>query len=166
MRFSFILTAFSILLTLSSNAQLPVGRDTITVIENGKVLRSPWAGGLNFCQFSKIDLNGDGKKDIAVFDKVNSIAFGIIRAFINSGGPGEDKYVSDGNYSGKFPKVDSWVNFVDYNGDGKEDLFTYILGGIKVYKNISTYNVYYIIVFFYFVIIISINLYFSTVQIH
>lgn len=138
MHFKFFISAFILLAIRGAYSQLPVGRDTITVIENGKILKSPWAGGLNFCQFSKIDLNNDGKKDIVVFDKVNSIAFGIIRCFLNVGAPGEDKYVSDGNYSSKFPKVDSWVSFQDYNGDGKEDIFTYIIGGIKVYKNVST----------------------------
>src|SRR5690554_8086634 len=29
------------------------------------------------------------------------------------------------------------MKLVDFNGDGKKDIFTYTLGGIKVYKNIS-----------------------------
>lgn len=131
----FILAA---LLNLTAYAQLSVGRDTITVIENGKVLKAPWAGGLNFCQFSKIDLNFDGKKDIVAFDKVNSFAYGVIRCFINTGTTGQTAYYSDGNYTSKFPAVDSWVYFYDYNNDGKEDLITYVLGGIKIYQNTSS----------------------------
>lgn len=129
---------FISLLFTFSFAQLPVGRDTITVIENNKVLKSAWAGGLNFCQFSKLDVNGDGKKDIVAYDKVNSFAYGIIRCFINNGNAGQTNYYADGNYSSKFPAVDSWVYFYDYNNDGKEDLITYVLGGIKVFKNTST----------------------------
>lgn len=120
-----------------SKAQLPVGRDTIMVIENNKVLRSAWAGGLNFCQFYKLDINVDGKKDIVVFDKLNSFAYGAIRCFINTGTAGQANYAADGNYRSQFPTVDSWVHFYDYNNDGKEDLFTYVLGGIKVFKNTS-----------------------------
>lgn len=128
------------ILTLSlfnASAQLPVGRDTLSVMEAGKILRSPWAGGLNFCQFSKVDLNGDGKKDIVVFDKVNSFAYGVVRCFINESNAGETKYRVNGNLKSSFPVVDNWMFFYDYNNDGKEDLFTYVLGGIKVFKNTS-----------------------------
>lgn len=119
-------------------SQLPVGRDTLTVYENNSVLRSAWAGGLNFCQFYKMDLNNDGKKDIVAFDKVNSFEYPTFRCFVNVSNPGEAKYRFDATYGKQFPAVDSWVFFYDYNNDGKEDLFTYVLGGIKVFKNVSS----------------------------
>ena len=136
MRFNLILCI--VLFTVYSFGQLPVGRDTLSVLEAGKVLRSPWAGGLNFCQFSKVDLNGDSKKDIVVFDKVNSFAYGVLRCFINESNAGESKYRVNGNLKSSFPSVDNWVFFYDYNNDGREDLFTYVLGGIKVFKNTSS----------------------------
>src|SRR5437868_1344194 len=74
--------------TLTSEAQLPVGRDTISVIENGKVLKCAWAGGLNSCMFSQVNLNADTLKDIVVFDKANYFAYGVFRCFINKGGIG------------------------------------------------------------------------------
>jgi hypothetical protein len=119
-------------------AQLPVGRDTITVIEGGKVLKSAWAGGLNFCIVSQVDLDLDTKLDLVLFDKVDLFAYGVMRCFINKGGVGETKYVYDGEYSSKFPPVQQWVTFFDYDNDGKADLLTYVLGGIKLYRNTST----------------------------
>ena len=29
----------------------------------------PWSGGLNACQFGRMDLDNDGKKDLLVFDR-------------------------------------------------------------------------------------------------
>ncbi|HWY11177.1 MAG TPA: T9SS type A sorting domain-containing protein [Bacteroidia bacterium] len=121
-----------------TKAQLPVGRDTITVIEGGNVLKSAWAGGLNFCSASQIDLDMDGKLDLVLFDKVNLFAYGIFRCFMNKGGVGQVKYVYDAQYTAKFPNVQQWAIFLDYDNDGRSDLFTYTLGGIKAFKNIST----------------------------
>jgi len=118
-------------------AQLPVGRDTITVIEGGNVLRSAWAGGLNFCSVSQVDLDLDLKPDLVLFDKVDLFSYGILRCFMNRGGVGETKYVYDAQYSSKFPRVEQWATFLDYDNDGRSDLFTYTLGGIKAYRNTS-----------------------------
>ena len=49
--------------------------ETLTVIENSDTLNNPWAGGLNFCQFSEIDLNLDGEKDLMIFDKVKDMKY-------------------------------------------------------------------------------------------
>jgi len=40
-------------------------------------------------------------------------------------------------YATKLPELHDWVITADYNCDGKEDLFTFSSGGIRVYKNIS-----------------------------
>lgn len=42
-------------------------------------------------------------------------------------------------YDPAFPKLSDWVVFADYDGDGREDLFTYSKGwaGIMVYRNVS-----------------------------
>jgi len=121
-----------------SKAQLPVGRDTLLVIENSNTSKLAWAGGLNSCMFSQIDLNDDGKKDLVAFDKVNNFAYGIFRCFINNGGAGEIKYAYTHQYNSALPPVQQWAYFYDYNNDGRADLFTYNLGGIKVFKNTST----------------------------
>ncbi len=117
-------------------SQTAVYRDTIEVYESNVKLRMPWAGGINFSSFTQIDLNNDGKKDVVAFDKICGSG-GRLRAFLNTGGVGEAKYLHAFNYQNKFPNVTDWALFFDYNNDGKSDIFTYTTGGIKVFKNIS-----------------------------
>jgi hypothetical protein len=100
---------------------------------NGKILTMPWVGGLNSVQFSEIDLNHDGIKDLFAFEKSGS----NIYTFINQGITDSVSYVYDYRYEKYFPKCYGWAFLKDYNFDGKEDLFTYTSAGIKVFKNIS-----------------------------
>ena len=101
----------------------------------GLQAQMPWAGGLNACQFGRMDLDGDGKKDLLVFDRHG----GRLRCFLNRGGEGEIDYQLTHAYDTCFPSLHGWMVFADYDGDGKEDLFTYSKGwaGIKVYRNVS-----------------------------
>jgi len=133
---SFIL--FICLLVKISAAQLPIARDTITVIENGYVLKMPWANGINYSNVSNLDLNADGKKDLVLFDRLNIYGVGRFRCFINVGSSGQIQYKESWAHSYLFPQVSNWAVFKDYNCDGKEDLFCSTTSGIKVYKNIST----------------------------
>jgi hypothetical protein len=133
-----IYIVFVLLYGLNAKAQLAVGRDTITVIEGGNVLKSAWAGGLNFCSVSQVDLDLDTKLDLVLFDKVDLFAYGIFRCFLNKGGVGQVNYVYDPQYTAKFPQVQQWAIFFDYDKDTKADLFTYTLGGVKVFRNMST----------------------------
>ncbi len=100
----------------------------------GNPLLYPWTGGMNSCQYSSIDLNFDGIKDLFVFDKIGN----RILTFINAGTANTVSYTYAPEYAVKFPRMQSWVQLIDYNQDGKEDIFTYSNGGIKVYKNTST----------------------------
>ena len=111
--------------------------DSIYVKANGNWLKMPWAGGLNHCQFSDIDLDMDGIKDLVAFDRTGN----KINTFINKGTPGQVDYASKPEYAKFFPHVESWMLLIDYNCDGKEDLFTFNYGtpsGVTVYKNTST----------------------------
>lgn len=98
-------------------------------------LTSPWVGGLNACQFGRMDLDQDGKKDLLVFDRHGD----RLLCFLNKGSEGEIRYEYTSVYDAAFPKLNAWVVFADYDGDGKEDIFTYSKGwaGIKVYRNVS-----------------------------
>jgi hypothetical protein len=131
-RVTIILLFFS--LFIKTIAQTNVYRDTIPVFESGNRLDNPWAGGLNFCSFSAIDLNMDGKQDIVVFDKMCGSG-GKLRAYLNVGSNGVARYKHKPEYQDLFPKVTEWALFFDYNKDGRADLFTYTTGGIRVYKN-------------------------------
>jgi len=101
---------------------------------NNQILPFAWAGGLNAPQFSEIDLNNDLIMDLFVFDRVGN----RILTFLNNGKSGQIDYIYAPEYEEKFPPLNDWVLLVDYNNDGKNDIFTYNKGGIKVYKNTST----------------------------
>lgn len=119
-------------LNLNVNAQFGFERiDTINVI-NGSSLDMAWAGGLDYPQYSNIDLNWDGIEDLFVFDK----SCDKVLTFIHTGGPGAN-YIYDPSYEDLFPKLTDWCLLVDYNCDGLKDIYTYTIGGGKVYKNVG-----------------------------
>lgn len=99
----------------------------------GNIYRYAWAGGLNSCQFGKIDLNLDGIKDLVVFDRIGN----RILPFFNSGAAGIASWQFAPSYAPYFPEIKEWMMLRDYDGDGKEDIFTYTTGGIKVFRNVS-----------------------------
>jgi hypothetical protein len=112
--------------------------DSIPVFSGTDTLTNAWTGGLNFCQFSEIDLNLDGIPDLFVFDR-QGINGGRISTFINKGTPGKVDYVSAPQYIRDFPPLHDWVILADYNCDGLPDIFTSgPFDKITLYKNTST----------------------------
>jgi len=101
--------------------------------QDSSVLSMAWLGGLNSCQFNAIDLNFDGIKDLVVFDRTGN----RLLTFINNGTTQNTYYTYAPEYEKYFPYVHDWIYMVDYNGDGKEDIFTYFVGGIPVYRHDS-----------------------------
>ncbi len=99
----------------------------------GNNIPKAWNGGLNSCTFGQVDLNHDGIKDLVIFDKNT----GRLHTYLNKGGFGQIQYEYHPEYALSFPKIESWMQLIDYNKDGKEDIFTYYSGGIRVYENIS-----------------------------
>lgn len=95
----------------------------------------PFAGGMNACQFGEIDMDRDGSRDLIAFDRYGN----RFMPFINNGTPGTIDYTFSPEYVAAFPDCYDWVIFIDYNMDGKNDLFTYNTypPGIIVYKNTS-----------------------------
>ena len=104
--------------------------DSIEVFVQGNPIKSPWAGGINSAQFSTIDLNHDGAEDLFIFDRTGN----KILTYINNG----SEYVYAPNYENIFPKLEYWTLLRDYDQDGKKDIFSYVSGGIGVWKNKST----------------------------
>jgi hypothetical protein len=122
-----------LLVKLTVNAQFGFERiDTINVI-NGSNQDMPWAGGLDYPQFSNIDLNWDGVDDLFAFDKTCN----KVLTFLHSGTAGSTTYTYAPEYESMFPDMTDWALLVDYNCDGKMDIYTYTIGGGKVYKNIG-----------------------------
>lgn len=110
----------------------------IPVTQNGGLLKNPWVGGFDTPIFQTIDLNGDGIKDLFVFEKLGaSQTFFRYTTYINNGTPGQTDYIYSPQYSKRFPpSLHDWVLLIDYDCDGKEDIFTYsFTGGMTVYHN-------------------------------
>lgn len=101
-------------------------------IKDGEALAHAWAGGMDYCQFSNIDLNFDGVLDLFVFDRTCNKTL----TFLQMGAEGEVNFVYAPEYESDFPEdLHDWALLVDYNCDGKPDIFTYALGGARVFMN-------------------------------
>lgn len=81
-----------------------------------------WIGGLNTCQIHRFDLNSDQIEDLIIFDRHGN----RLLTFVNDGSDSEYAYSFEPEYIDKFPKTEQWIQFVDYDNDGKKDIFTYV----------------------------------------
>ena len=109
--------------------------NSLKIIKNGQVLSNAFAGGLNAPQFSTCKLDNDGVEDLVVFDRTAQKIFTFLAKKDN-----DSKYFWQyaPQYETAFPRINNWILLIDYNRDGKKDIFTYTPSGIKVYNNIST----------------------------
>ncbi len=125
-----LLTIILVFIYQSVFPQTTLNRDTsIKIEENGIEFELALSGGINSGQFSEVDLNLDGVMDIIVFDKAGN----KLSPFINDNG----NFIYSPEYRNNFPKLHDWAILVDYNCDGKNDIFTYSTAGMAVYKNTS-----------------------------
>lgn len=102
----------------------------IPVISHNDTLAYPWAGGINAIHFSEIDLDMDGTPDLFGFEKHGNRTLTFLRR--------GEHYEYAPEYAKLFPELHDWVILRDYNFDGKPDIFTYGLAGIRVFRNTST----------------------------
>lgn len=130
MRAGFVLLVFIAHATFAQfnyvfDQSIPVTGQTNTL------LSMPWAGGLNAAQINTMDLDGDGKQDLVVFDRTSD----RVITFLNV----NNQYQFAPEYETYFPtEITNWLLLRDYNGDGKKDIFTGDNLGIKVYTNTTT----------------------------
>ena len=104
---------------------------SISVSNNQNTLKNAWAGGLNNPQVSQIDLNYDGKADLFIFDRARNFA----SVFLNKG----NEYIYYPAYSDSFPTMTSWAFMLDFNKDGKADIFS---SNATLIQNNNSFNVY------------------------
>lgn len=108
--------------------------DDIEVVKDGILQKYPWVGGMDYCQFSSIDLDFDGVEDLFVFDRTCN----KVLTFLQKGGAGETDYVYAPAYEKNFPPgLHDWALLVDYDCDGLKDIFTYQVGGASVFRNVG-----------------------------
>lgn len=103
--------------------------DVFKVQNSDGILLNPWSGSMNNAQVNSIDLNFDGKEDLWIFDRVaqRSIVFRQVN----------NQWIYDYSLEKSLPIIQDWLVLEDYDGDGRKDIFTSTIGGIKVLKNNS-----------------------------
>jgi len=110
----------------------------IPVSRYGHTLPLAWVGGIDYPQWSEIDLNQDRKPDLFMFDRSNN----RIITLINDGIAGVPSFHDESaKYAPMFPtNIKGWATLYDYNCDGLPDLFTVnsLNNGISEYK--ASYN--------------------------
>ena len=100
----------------------------IEVEVDGELLTLPWAGGLNSIQVNTMDLNGDARQDLVLFERTAN----KLITFLNQ----NNQFVAAPEYEALFPaEVTQWILLRDYNCDGKKDIFTSNPFGITVFVN-------------------------------
>lgn len=130
---------FLLLLGFSANlvnAQNYVFSNDIPVSAASLSLPMAWAGGLNAPQFSEIDLDNDGRMDLAVFDRVGP----RLLTFRNRGAAGQIDYEFAPHFISQFPaNMKDWMLLRDFDDDGYIDIFTAVpqVSNVRVYRNTS-----------------------------
>lgn len=123
------------------NAQLPkyfIDNNLLVKNASAQKIQYPFVGGFLSPQFSNIDLDMDGKKDLFVFDRAGNKVLTYLYSTDQGG-----SWVYAPQYEVAFPQLRSWALLADYNNDGKEDIFTsadpaYFPQAVALYKNVST----------------------------
>jgi hypothetical protein len=130
--------AFKILYTLflvahfGSYAQLQLYPSTSINVSNGiNNLTNAWSGGINNAQISNVDINHDGNNDIFIFDRTRNLP----SVYLYNG----TEYIYAPAYTDSFPSMSSWAFLIDFNNDGKVDLFS---SNATALQNKSSFKVY------------------------
>lgn len=131
-----LLSLLLLLLPAAGFSQAMSRMDSVEVTENSVTFRNPFSGGLNFPQYSPMQLDGDGIADLVVYDAGGE----IVLTFLHPGNGSVNEFKFAPEYSAQFPRsLKQFVLMRDYNCDGKEDIFTSSGDqGIDVWLNTSS----------------------------
>ena len=134
MRITLVLVSI-IFISFQSKAQFQFDYNSeLTVKIGNDTLENAWAGGLNYSQLSDFDFDFDGDLDLFIFDRSSN----NIRVFTQEGEGSNKHYEFVYDAKNYFPPGLRYRSaLVDYDQDGRKDLFTYGIAGIKVYRNIG-----------------------------
>lgn len=140
MRILFIFILLGCLFIPKAYSQIPFDfgfvRDNSVQVKDssGNLQTMAWTGGLNSVHFQEMDLNLDGVLDLISFDTHGD----RMLTYLNDNITDSISYTFAPQYIKMLPKCASWMQTVDYDMDGKLDIFTFVPAGIKVLRNIST----------------------------
>lgn len=128
------LLIFSVLTCGSAGAQFGFEYDdSIPVIRSGQTISLAWGGGFNYPQVSDFDFDYDGDMDLLLFDRSNN----NLRV-LRQENDGQPYYSLVYNAAQYFPADLRYrATMVDYDNDGRKDLWTYGISGIKIYRNVG-----------------------------
>ncbi|MDX1909600.1 MAG: FG-GAP-like repeat-containing protein [Bacteroidia bacterium] len=103
-------------------------RWAVPVIENGRQLPHPFAGGLNLPQFSQADWDQDDTLDLLVFDRASQ----AVLTYIFRGG----EYLYSPEYQTHIPQLQNWALMTDLTCDGIPELLSSAAdsSGIRVFS--------------------------------
>lgn len=129
-----ILILLFLTLSFGSNAQDIFRFDQSLKIKiDGVTVPNPFSGGINSAQIQTIDLTGDAIEEWVIWD-INSRQ---VLVFSKSG----ENFTHLPELSYLFPEdINGFLKLVDFDKDGKKDLFTSTSLGIKAYRNTSIGN--------------------------
>lgn len=96
----------------------------------GQGLGLAWAGGLNAAQYNTMDINGDDLGDLVLFDRMANKVITFLQK--------DSRYQYAPEYENLFPQLSNWLLLRDFNCDGKKDIFTADVLGVKVYLNTTS----------------------------
>ncbi|HEY9049417.1 MAG TPA: T9SS type A sorting domain-containing protein [Ohtaekwangia sp.] len=124
-------SCFFLVLSFNIQAQFTYTLDQSIPVEGEQAtLTMPWVGGLNAAQYNTMDLNNDGLEDLVLFERMA----GKLLTFLNQ----NNQYQYAPEYESFFPSdITNWLLLRDFNCDGKKDVFTGNVLGIKVYTNVT-----------------------------
>lgn len=132
-----ILLSLSVGLLCGQNTQIGLSyTNTFPVydLNASTPLKNPWAGGMNAVHVNQLDLNNDGSKDLLIFDRTGN----SILTFERQGNSQE--WVFNPELKKSLPPIQDWVVVRDFNLDGKPDIFSSTINGIRVYQNMGFDN--------------------------
>lgn len=120
------------LFPILATAQFTYSLDQSIPVTDGddNELNLAWGGGLNAAQFNTMDIDGDNMPDLIVFDRMANKVITFLRK--------QNRYIYSPEYQGLFPELSNWMLLRDFNCDGKKDIFTGNVLGIKVYRNVTS----------------------------
>jgi hypothetical protein len=123
---------FLLFVTLTGYGQFVFQPDqSIPVVVDGDRIAMPWAGGLNAVQYNTMDLNNDQVEDLVLYDRMAA----KVITFLSE----NNSYRYAPEFEKLFPgDIANFLLLRDFDGDGRKDLFTGSVFGIRVFRNTST----------------------------